>query len=49
MPHEMKDMAVCFFEDLYRVDSDVNPDLMLDQVEVKVTEAMNLDLCKDFS
>jgi hypothetical protein len=48
-PNEMKEMVVGFFEDLYIVDNEVNPDLVLPHVEPKVTQDMNDDLCKDFS
>jgi Flp pilus assembly CpaE family ATPase len=38
-----------FFEDLYTRENNVQPELVLNQVEMKVTEGMNSDLCKDFS
>jgi hypothetical protein len=44
----MKEMIVGFFEDLYMVDNEVNPHLVLPHVEQKVTQFMNDDLCKDF-
>jgi hypothetical protein len=48
-PHELHELTVGFFEDLYRVENNVHPELVLNQVEVKVTIAMNFDLCKEFS
>jgi hypothetical protein len=48
-PNEMKGLAVCFFEDLYGLDREVRPDLIMNQVEVKVTQEMNIELCKNFT
>jgi hypothetical protein len=45
----MKEMAVGFFDDLYQQDIEVRPELVLDHVEVKVTDDMNHELCKEFS
>jgi hypothetical protein len=47
-PHVMKEMAVGFFDDLYQQDIEVRPELVLDHVEVKVTDDMNHELCKEF-
>jgi hypothetical protein len=44
----MKEMAVGFFDDLYQQDIEVRPELVLDHVEVKVTDDMNHELCKEF-
>jgi hypothetical protein len=45
----MKEMAVRFFENLYGVDREVRPELILPQVEAKVTHDMNEELCRDFT
>jgi hypothetical protein len=48
VPHELEAMVVGFFEELYKMEHSVRPDLMLDLVDLKVTEAMNIDLYKYF-
>jgi hypothetical protein len=42
-------MAVGVFEELYKLEHNARPELVLDLVDVKVTEAMNNSLCRDFS
>jgi hypothetical protein len=37
VPHELEAMVVGFFEELYKMEHSVRPDLMLDLVDLKVT------------
>jgi hypothetical protein len=43
-PNEMKEMVVGFFADLYTLDNELRPELVLNHVQLKVTDDMNRDL-----
>jgi hypothetical protein len=46
---EMAGMAVDYFSNLFTADNSVVPDEIVDLFEPKVSEDMNLSLCKEFS
>jgi hypothetical protein len=45
----MKELTFAFFEDLYKVDNEVNPYEVFSLVESRVSQEMNEELTKDFS
>lgn len=46
---EMETMTTEYFKELYKEDTAVCPDELLDIIEPKITEEMNEDLCRDFT
>jgi hypothetical protein len=46
---EMEDMSKVFFQSMYTADHSVCPDALVQSFEPRITEEMNIDLCKEFS
>jgi hypothetical protein len=50
VPSDMERMATSYFQELFTRDPpSLNPDMLLDMVQEKVTLQMNADLCRDFT
>jgi hypothetical protein len=47
--NEMGEMASSYFENLFTKDDRIRPDMLLDKVQAKVTQDMNMALCRDFT
>jgi hypothetical protein len=48
-PTDMERMATSYFQELFTRDPSLNSDDLIAMIPEKVTEAMNMDLCKDFT
>jgi hypothetical protein len=48
-PKVLQSMAVDFFRDLYSADSNVDASALIELMDAKITDEMNVDLCRSFS